>query len=114
MKRLTHVLALAVLVTAATSVAAIAGEKYKGTWTGEGGKSTLEIKSEKPLIIRYCYNNRCDLHEPSGSVKSMTVRYPKRDNFPGATMKLKKSGATYKGTYKIKGDKSVYTVTMKK
>ena len=92
---------------------AAAAEKYHGTWPG-GRSTSLEIRSTKPLIVRYCFGDDCGLYEPSGSIRSMTLRFPARGNFPGAKLTFRKSGETYKGRYKRKGNTRVFKATFAK
>ncbi len=91
----------------------LAAEKYRGKWNGSAG-TTLTIKSGSPLSVQYCFRNECSSHNPSGSVDNMTILFPARNNFPGATMTMKKSGDSYLGRYQVKGAPKISTATLKK
>jgi len=89
-----------------------AGKVYRGSWEGTA-KTSLEILSEKPLSVRYCFRGDCQLHEPSGSVRRMTIKYPRRGDFRGATLKFTKKGDRYEGWYKRRFETRVYKATLK-
>ncbi len=80
---------------------AMAGEKFSGKWDG-GTRTSIEIMSEAPLTVRYCFKAQCSTHTPSGSLMKMTFNFPKNSNgFPGARMTMTKDGENYLGQYRV-------------
>ena len=73
-------------------------DTYHGDWGN--APTSLSIISNNPLQVRYCFRGDCDTHEPSGTVNRMTIRFPRRGDFPGATLTFTKEGPAYEGRYR--------------
>ena len=93
------------------STNAYAGEKYSGKWEGKT-RTSIEIRSKSPIIVRYCFNRDCSLHEPRGTLANMRFTFRKRGNFPGAVMTMKKSNGKYLGVYRRNGSAKKFTATL--
>ncbi len=100
-------------VAFATPVITFANSHYQGIWSG-GAHASLEIMSEMPLIVTYCFQSDCHLYEPSGTIDDMTFVFKARGDFPGATMTMQKKGTDYEGNFQQTGSAEVYTATLTK
>ncbi len=91
----------------------IAGQKFKGNWSGFNSPTSIEIVKEKPLRVRYCFKKQCSLNRPSGNLDEMHFKFPKRGKFPGAKMSMIKKNEVYLGEYQQLDSSTVYTATLK-
>lgn len=92
----------ALAIVGISTTIASAGEKYTGKWNGVS-RTSIEILSEAPLKVRYCYKTQCGTHTPSGDLKKMIFNFPKSSNgFPGARMTVTKDGEKYLGEYRVR------------
>ncbi|MEE9315262.1 MAG: hypothetical protein V3V02_11495 [Rhizobiaceae bacterium] len=84
---------------------------YYGKWDGSANTS-LEIVSEAPLTVRYCFKKQCANHAPSGTLEDMVFDFPKSAGFRGAKMTMIKNGEVYNGRYQIRGSSNVALATL--
>jgi len=106
-------LIIALILLFSVAFSATADEKYKGIWSG-GSRTSLEIVTETPLIVRYCFRGKCNLYEPNGTLRNIRINFPAGDAFPGAKLRFKKRGEQYLGTYKVKGALKTFRATLSK
>lgn len=88
------------LLSLCLASASRAGEIYRGNFAqNEADKISVEIVSESPLKIVYCYLNDCSEFEPTGTVEMMTLVMQPRGDFKGAEMTLRKKFGKYSAEY---------------
>jgi len=92
---------------------AFAGDRYVGEWAGEDATS-IEVISQSPLTVHYCIKDDCQNWNPKGTADDMEFWFPDGNNFPGATMTMKRDGEVYRGVYQQVGSDIVYKVTLTK
>lgn len=98
-------------VLSAVSLPTVASaDTYHGDW-GDAPTS-LTIVQSKPLQVRYCFGGDCNMHEPTGTVERMTIRFPRRGDFPGATLTFTKAGPAYEGRYRRHNSARVFNALL--
>ena len=88
-----------------------AAEKFVGEWNGENSTS-IEIISDDPLRVLYCYENDCNEFPATGTKDRMVLVFEAGNGFPGATMKVERDGRLMRAVYKRDNSDQSFKVTL--